>query len=310
MKKIILKIKEKLRPIKILLNTTIGKKHRLRVIFNIFLLQFRKNFFKGPFVFKTCTNTFAYVQKNIDTSGASGLFYCGLLEADEILCAWHLLRSKDIFFDIGANQGSWGLVLCAKEVYCHEFEPSSDTFKSLKKQISFNKSFDNYLLPHQIAVSNKNGTVQFTKGRGQNNQIKSEYSEKNFKNLYEEVKVSTLDHLAEKYGYPNIIKIDTECFTNEVLEKGQNVLKNKSLKALFIETFRRSNGRSQRSIEMEENLAHQGFYPYFFNISSRKLTPITNLYEGGQDTIYLRHNDENLRLIRESKPIKIFDRLY
>ena len=122
--------------------------------------------------------------------------------------------------------------------------------------------------------------------------------------------VSTLDSLAEKYGYPNLIKIDTEGFTNEVLEKGQNVLKNKSLKALFIETFRRSNGRTKRSIDMEKVLAYHGFYPYFFNISSRSLTPITSAYEGAQDTIYLRYNAENLKLIKESKPIKIFNVLY
>ena len=307
MKKIILDIKEKLRIIKILLNTPIAKKHKLRVFFNIFILQTRKNFFKKPFIFKTCTNTYAYVQKNVDTTGAAGLFYCGLLEANEISCAWHLLRSQDIFFDIGANQGSWGLILCAKEIYCHEFEPASDTFKSLKKQISLNKAFNNYLLPHQIAVSNKNGTVQFTVGRGQNNQIQSEFSMKNFKNTYEEVKVATLDSLAEKYGYPSLIKIDTEGFTNEVLEKGHNVLKNKSLKALFIETFRRYDGRSKRSVEIEKLLAYHGFYPYFFDISRRELTKITSLYEGDQDTIYLRDNAENLRLIRESEPIKIFN---
>ena len=75
---------------------------------------------------------------------------------------------------------------------------------------------------------------------------------------------------------------------------------------MFIETFRRSNGRSERSIAVENLLASHGFYPYFFDISSRKLTQITSLYEGGQDTIYLRDSEENLKLIRESEPIKKF----
>ena len=140
------------------------------------IIQIRKNFSKKPFVFKTCSNTFAYTQKNIDTSGIAGLFHTGLIEANEILCAWHLVRPNDIFFDIGANQGAWGLVLCAKKIYCHEFEPSSETFKSLQKQISFNKDLKDYLLPHKLAISNKNGTTQFTVGRGQNNQIKSDFS--------------------------------------------------------------------------------------------------------------------------------------
>ena len=124
-----------------ILDSTIARNHKFRVFLNILILQIKKNFSNNPFVFKTCTNTFAYVQKNHDTSGVSGLFYTGLIEANEIICAWHLLRPNDIFFDIGANQGAWSLVLCAKKIYCHEFEPSSETFQSLKKQISFNKNF-------------------------------------------------------------------------------------------------------------------------------------------------------------------------
>ena len=293
-----------------LLKTPIAKKNKLRVIFNILILQIKKNISQKPFIFKTCTNTFAYVQKGVDTSGAAGLFYTGLIEANEIICAWHLLRPNDIFFDIGANQGAWGLVLCAKKIYCHEFEPSSVTYESLKKQISFNKSFEKYLLPHKLAVSNKNGIVQFTIGRGQNNQIKSYFSVNTLKSSYEKVKVSTLDSLGKKYGFPNIIKIDTEGFTNEVLEKGEKVLANKSLKALFIETFRKYDSKNKRFMEMEKKLATYGFHPYFFDISKRKFTPITEFDEGGQDTIYLRHNQKNLRLIKESEPFKVFNQFY
>ena len=292
------------------MDTTFAKKNKFRVFLNILILQIKKNFSNKPFVFKTCTNTFAFVQKNFDTSGVSGLFYTGLLEASEIICAWHLLRPNDIFFDIGANQGSWGLILCAKKIYCHEFEPSSETFQLLKKQISFNENFKDYLIPHKLAVSNKNGSIDFTVGRGQNNQIKSDFSINNLEASYERVKVSTLDCLAEKYGYPNIIKIDTEGFTNEVLEEGKEVLKHKSLKALFIETFRKYDSKTERFIEMEKLLASYGFSPYFFDISKRIFTPITKPMEGGQDTIYLRNNEENLGLIRESKPLKIFNKYY
>jgi len=304
------KFKKFFRSVSTLLDSPIARENKLRVVFNIFLLQIRKNISKKPFIFRTCTNSFAYVQKDIDTSGASGLFYCGLIEANEIICAWHLLRPNDIFFDIGANQGAWGLILCSKKIFCHEFEPSSVTFKSLKRQIFFNKSLNNFLKPHKLAISNKNGIVQFTVGRGQNNQIKSDFSVDNLKSSYEEVKVSTLDSIAEKYGYPSVIKIDTEGFNNEVLEKGQKVLKNKSLKALFIETFRKYDSKSKRFIEMEKNLASHGFYPYFYNITKRQFTPINKFNEGGQDTIYLRHNEENLLLVKESQPIKVFNNFY
>ena len=62
------------------------------------------------------------------------MYYCGILEVPEVLFAWNLLRENDIFFDIGANQGSWGLILCAKGVYCNEFEPSSETFRQLENK--------------------------------------------------------------------------------------------------------------------------------------------------------------------------------
>ena len=61
---------------------------------------------------------------------------------------------------------------------------------------------------------------------------------------------------------------------------------------------------------MEKKLATYGFHPYFFDISKRKFTPITKFDEGGQDTIYLRHNQNNLRLIKESEPLKVFNQFY
>ena len=310
MKNSFIKLKQLLWAANRLLQTPIAKKNKFRVIINILIFQIKKNISKKPFVFKTCTSTFAYTQKNIDTTGIAGLYYTGLIEASEILFAWHLLRPNDIFFDIGANQGAWGLVLCAKNIYCHEFEPSSETFQSLKKQISYNKNFKDYLLPHKLAISNKNGTIEFTIGRGLNNQIKSDFSVNTLKSSYEKVKVATLDSLAEKYGYPTIIKIDTEGFTNEVLEKGGKVLKHKSLKALIIETFRKYDFKTQRFIEMEKMLANNGFFPYFFDIKNRILSPITKPDEGDQDTIYIRNNEENLYLIKESKPLKIFNQYY
>ena len=52
---------------------------------------------------------------------------------------------------------------------------------------------------------------------------------------------------------------------------------------------------------MEKMLAYYGFFPYFFDIKNRIFTAITKPNEGGQDTIYLRNNKENLSLIKESK---------
>ena len=125
-----------------LLKTNFGRENILIILKNFLVLQIRKNLSKKPFIFKNCSNTFAFVQKGIESQGISGLFYYGISELNEVLFAWHILRPNDIFFDIGANQGSWGLILCAKKVLCHEFEPSTVTYECLQKQISLNKKFN------------------------------------------------------------------------------------------------------------------------------------------------------------------------
>ena len=125
-----------------------------------------------------------------------------------MLFAWHILRPNDIF-DIGASQGSWGLVLCPKKIICHEFEPSTETFANLKKQISLNEKFNDYLIPHKVAISNKNSTVNFTKDFFTSNQIIYEKTKTKDINI-EKVKSITLNSASEKYGIPTLIKIDVE----------------------------------------------------------------------------------------------------
>ena len=104
-----------------LLSTDVGKQHPFQLLVRFMYLNLRKRLTPGPIVFSTCSGTKAYVQSKVDTSGAAGLFYAGILELREVACLWHLLRSGDIFFDVGANQGAWGLILAAKGVSSHLF---------------------------------------------------------------------------------------------------------------------------------------------------------------------------------------------
>jgi len=293
-----------------LLKTNFGRAKILKVVKNFLVLQIKKKLSQKPFVFKTCSKSFAFVQKGIDSSSISGLFYYGLNEFNEVLFAWHILRPDDIFFDIGANQGSWGLILCPKKIICHQFEPSTETFEILKKQISLNERFKDYLIPHKKAISNKNSTVNFTKDFFTSNQI----IEKNKKDInYEKVKSITLNSASEKYGMPTLIKIDVEGFNYQVLEKGNKVLENPTLKALIIETFRRQEFKKKSFIEFEELLASYGFYPYSYNPIMRTIKPITKTNDpllNDNDTIYFRVSRDDLILLKESKPLKVLGKYY
>ena len=151
-----IKIKNFILILKNLLKTNFGRTNKLKIFKKFIVLQIKKNLSRKPFIFRTCSNSFAFVQKVIESHSISGLFYYGIIELNEVLFSWHILRPNDIFFDIGANQGSWGLILCPKKILCHQFEPSSETFANLKKQIALNKKFKDYLIHHKVAISNKN----------------------------------------------------------------------------------------------------------------------------------------------------------
>lgn len=202
-----------------LLSTDSGRKHPIKVLSRFLYLQLRKRFSSHPFVFATCTGTKAFVQRGVDTTGSAGIFYTGILELREVACLYHLLKPGDIFFDVGANQGAWGLILAGKGVVCHEFEPSSDTFHSLLRQIEIQSpDIGSLLHPHQCAISDCNGEVSFTVGLGQANHLVSTLANVSHCVQTESVPMARLDTLALQYGMPVAIKIDTEGFTNEVLK--------------------------------------------------------------------------------------------
>ncbi len=57
-------------------------------------------------------------------NGASGNYYYGLLEFNEMAFCLHYLRDKDTFFDVGANVGIYSLLAFGHND-CHTlaFEP-------------------------------------------------------------------------------------------------------------------------------------------------------------------------------------------
>lgn len=287
-----------------LLKTDIGTLKPIQVISRFIGLQARKRFSDMPIIFKTCTGTKAFVQKGVDTIGSAGLYYTGILELQEVVCLWHLLRDGDIFFDVGANQGAWGLILAAKGVICHEFEPSSETFRNLNRQIELqDQDVRQRLISHQVAISDGEGIAKFSKGLGQSNHLfGKDIGDEQLIN-YENIKTSSLDNVSEQFGYPTAIKIDTEGFTNEVLVGADKTLSNPKLRVIAIEAFRFADGLQERHVWVENKLGEYGFLPHAYDPKSRQLRLLLDPLEGRQDTLYLRPSEDDLLKIRESKSL-------
>jgi FkbM family methyltransferase len=166
------------------------------------------------------------------------------------------INPGDLCFDIGANMGSRVasfLVLKAKVV---AVEPQEICMKELKK------TFRNQpVYFEKKGVGAKEGVEEMFIA---NNSLISSFSkswievmktkhQKNNWDKSEQVEITTLDLLIEKYGIPDFIKIDTEGYELEVL-KGLS----RPVKSLSVEyTLPDPQQKTQASLDLLEKLYDQ-----------------------------------------------------
>ena len=146
--------------------------------------------------------------------------------------AWIESFDGSVFWDIGANIGIYSLYCATVNpgMITYAFEPYRQNFIRLWENIWLN-DFDQ-IWPHFIAISDKNSALNFK----QINQIAGASGGKltGNGNGYR-IKTMTGDKLAEIYGYPNYIKIDTDGNELEIILGMPKVLKNRSLKGILVE---------------------------------------------------------------------------
>lgn len=136
--------------------------------------------------------------------------------SEEIEFYGSLIKTKNLFFDVGANHGdkTKAFSLIAEKVIA--FEPDITNFEFLSLRFQKNAKVEVV----NKAVSNKVGKATFfinNPGSGLNT-IDSKRQEKmQFKTSYE-VLTTKLDEMIKKYGKPDFIKIDVEGHELEVLK--------------------------------------------------------------------------------------------
>lgn len=200
------------------------KKRPFKVIYNVIKWQFlsrtnvkvRYNWYRNLKI--EC--------EKADT-GFTGNIYYGLMERYETYFFIQALNKGEFFLDIGANLGSYTLILnrlCGAK--CIAVEPSSKTFKKLEKNIELN-TLQNIKL-HNFAAGEKNKIVFFTKSLGPENSIVEDSISDN-----EKVTQKPLDEIIE--DDISFMKIDTEGNELRVLEGAQNILKSESIMVIMCE---------------------------------------------------------------------------
>ncbi len=239
------------------------------------------------------------VQKGMH--GITGNIYNGLADFKEMSLLLHLLRKDDLFFDIGANCGTYSILASGcKRAVTYAFEPIKKTFEQISQNVKIN-NLEEYIKVFNFALGEKEGFVSFTNDLDTSNKIIDD-TDGNFsdKKNTEQVIIKSLDGFLKEEN-PLLIKIDVEGHEKSVLNGAKKLLNNSSLKAIIIES----------NASISDFLKDYGFNKFDYDPFKRNLIPnndLTNVPWG--NLIFIRDPEFVQKRLSAAEKINVFDFSY
>jgi FkbM family methyltransferase len=263
----------------------LAKRHRFRSLCRFLAWQLQCSISPDKFIVKDYIKGLKfYARKGL--TGITGNIYCGLHEFTDMGFLLHFLRQDDVFFDIGANVGSYTLLasgICGSKSMA--IEPVPETFGVLKNNIELNNLWSEVSLINGGAAA-KPGTLAFSANDDTTNHVIANTETGVAKRI--EVEVITIDSLLTR-AQPALIKMDVEGYETEVLKGMSQTLVSSSLKAVIIEL----NGSGERygfdDQHIHNALLSHDFQSFTYDPFQRSLTSAEPT--GNNNTIYCRDID-------------------
>ncbi len=231
-------------------------------------------------------------------TGATGNFYCGLHEAEDMAFVLHFLRPGDVFYDIGANIGSYSLLAAAAGVgQIVGFEPSLETSRRYQRNIALNALGDRVSI-HRLALGDRVGGVSFTQGADTTNHVVASGE------AVESVETVSMRCFDEFYarGQPSFIKLDVEGFEPMVLAGAREALKDPALMGLLVE----DNGSDRRysaECPASELIRAAGFSVFHYDPLKRQLVPGPGRATG--NLLFLRQGQDAAERVRSAPRFRL-----
>jgi len=274
----------------------LGKRRPFKSIFRFLLWQVQSSFSPSKFIAKPFVSPVKfYARKGL--TGITGNIYTGLHEFIDMGFLLHFLREEDVFFDVGANVGSYSLLasgVCkAKSI---AIEPIKKSFDILCSNIGLN-NLQNKIQPINKGAGSREEKLAFTSGQDTTNHV---YVGDD--NDTVEADIITIDSIAQAI-VPVLIKIDVEGYEVAVVKGMIETLKSPTLKAIIIEL----NGGGFR-YGFDENAVHDlllaaQFKAYNYDPFKRSLILLATY--GSDNTIYCRDMDYVTGRLQNAAGIKI-----
>lgn len=217
--------------------------------------------------------------------GATGNIYVGLHEFSEMAFVLHFLRPQDVFYDIGANVGTYS-VLASGVVGAttFAFEPDAQNLAFLKRNISLN-ALESRVTPMDCALSDRPGEGRFTASA---DTIGHVVDGAGGEGGTVSVRLETVDRFARR-AQPALMKIDVEGHEEKVLRGAAQALASPELKAIEIETV---DGAIRALLESH------GFRQHSYDPRARAIA--ASDAKAGSNHFYLRDVDYVRRRVAEA----------
>lgn len=230
-------------------------------------------------------------------AAATGNWYGGLQEYEEMAFLLHLLRAGDLLLDIGANIGSYTILAAGgagADVIA--VEPVPESASMLGDNVRLNK-LGGVVRVLEIAVAEEPGTLRMTSGLDACNRV----AKAGEKGEMIQVPSTTIDALCAGRT-PLAIKIDIEGYEMAALRGGRRTLSDPALLAILVET----NGSDARYDAgeggMQAFLGQYGFRAVAYQPARRRLAEHD---PAGDMTIFVRNDAAILARLESAGPHRV-----
>jgi FkbM family methyltransferase len=295
--------------LRFILNHPLNRRNKLRALGRFIRWQVGSRLAPGPVIIPFVEQTRLVARPGL--MGATGIYYTGLYEFEEMAFVLHTLRPQDRFIDIGAHIGAFSVLAAgAVGADCLAIEPVPASFAHLQENLNLN-GLSGKVQALNLGIAAGAGRLRFTTGKGAANGVVPPGREVASGASAVEIEVQPLDALTGRFA-PHMIKIDVEGYEHAVIAGAEKTLANERLFAILIEL--RGHGARYGFDEeaVHQRLLADGFQPYTYTPSiartgqgegergesqaeKRILTPLAGINRETGTTIYIR----NLALVQQ-----------
>jgi len=253
-------------PLGFVLGHPLNRHRPFRALADYLGWQLRSRLVPGDHVHSWVMGTRFYARRG--ETGLTGNIYAGLHEYRDMAFAYHLLGHGDLFVDLGANVGSYTILVCgAAGADGIAVEPLPAAFARLEANVALNGLRERVHCVN-VGLANKKGTLSFSADFDTMNHVVDKAMAGGNS---VQVKVVALDSLLKKEK-PVLLKMDLEGYELPVLRGGSRVLARGSLLAVICEVNQAGNRYGHHPRELFLLMKKSGFKSFLFDPFSRRLS--------------------------------------